>query len=91
MDRTNISAISRRWDGDFTPVVLARAMRVRTVDASLSGQGEFVSACERVCVWEWVTSAQVSALSRTMYLHPSCFMRNSEDSDMEKPICKFQF
>ena len=53
MDRTNISAISRRWDGDFAPMALARAMRVRAVDASLSGQGGFVIACVCVCVCEW--------------------------------------
>lgn len=65
MDRTNISAISRRWDGDFAPVVLARAMRVRTVDASLSGQGEFVSAC--VCVRVSDISTGVSSITHNVF------------------------
>lgn len=78
MDHANNSAISRRWDGDFAPVFFACVMGVRTVDASLSGQGGFVSAWVCVCVCE--TSAQASAVSRCICTHPaSDIMQNSED------------
>lgn len=71
-------------------MVLARAMRVRTVDASLSGQGGFVSARARARVC--VTHAQASAVSRCTCTHPaSDITSNSQDANEGKKTANFNF